>query len=53
MAVPGDEAPGWNRRRLLAVVVGIVVVVVSGLVGLVYAVHGAVASSGTSRDDDG
>jgi len=47
MATPGDEAPGWNRRRLLAVVIAMVLVVVSGLVGLVYAVHGAFASSGT------
>ncbi|WP_407345006.1 hypothetical protein [Pengzhenrongella phosphoraccumulans] len=53
MAVPGNEAPGWNRRRLLAVVAAMALVVLSGLVGLVYAVHGAVASSGTSRDDDG
>ncbi|RYV51003.1 hypothetical protein [Pengzhenrongella frigida] len=53
MSALGDEAPGWNRRRLLAVVLGMALVVVSGLAGLIYAVHGAVASSGTSRDDDG
>lgn len=43
-----DETAGWGKRRLLAIVVAVVLVVVSGLVGLVYAVGGAVASSGTS-----
>ena len=47
MSVLPDEAAGWGRRRLLSIVVTLVLVVVSGLVGLVYAVHGAVASSGT------
>ena len=50
MAVLPDEAAGWGRRRLLAIVVTLVLVVASGLVGLVYAVHGAVASSGTGED---
>ncbi|MGV8967708.1 MAG: hypothetical protein ACOH2F_15690 [Cellulomonas sp.] len=53
MSALAGETPGWNRRRLLAVVIAMVLVVVSCLVGLVYAVHGAVASSGTSHDDDG
>lgn len=51
MSALADETPGWGRRRLLTIVVAMVLVVVSGLVGLVYAVHGAVASSGTSDDD--
>ncbi|NMR21621.1 hypothetical protein [Cellulomonas fimi] len=50
MSALADETSGWGRRRLLAVVVAMVLVVVSGLVGLVYAVRGAVASSGTSDD---
>lgn len=50
MSALPDEAPHWGRRRLLAIVVAMVLVVVSGLVGLVYAVHGAVASSDTSDD---
>lgn len=47
MPAPADEARGWGRRQLLVVVVAVVLVVVSGVVGLVYAVHGAVASSTT------
>ena len=50
MSTLPDEAPDWGRRRLLAIVVTLVLVVVSGLVGLVYAVHGAVASRGTGDD---
>lgn len=50
MSALAHETPGWGRRRLLGIVVAMVLVVVSGLVGLVYAVHGAVASSVTSGD---
>lgn len=50
MSTLPDETPRWGRRRLLAVVVATVLVVVSGLVGFVSAVHGAVAS-GRAPDD--
>lgn len=50
MSALPDEPARWGRRRLLAVVVAVVLVAVSGLVGLVYAVYGAVASSGTPDD---
>jgi hypothetical protein len=45
-----DDTPRWGRRRLLAIVVVTMLVVVSGLLGLVYAVHGA-ASSGRAPAD--
>ena len=50
MAVLPDETLRWGRRRLLAIGVTLALVVVSGLVGLVYAMHGAFASSGASHD---
>lgn len=51
MSTLPDEPARWDRRRLLAAVVAVLVVVASGLVGLVYAVLGAVASSSTSDGD--
>ena len=50
MSALAHETPGWGRRRLLAIVVAMILVIVSALVGLIYAVRGAVASRGTEDD---